>query len=144
MKQLVLSALFLLSYNSTFSQENFEFKDSPKTSISKDDKTVYTFVDKIAEFKGGTDKMYKFLSNNIRYPQSAIDNNISGKCYIKFIVEKNGQISNAIIQRGIENCSDCNNEALRVVKSMPKWKPSLLNGKKVRSYFLLPINFKLV
>lgn len=144
MKLLVLFTLLFLSYNFTFSQENPELKDSTKNYASENNQIIYSFVDESAEFKGGMNKLNKYLLKNFRYPQIAIDNNISGKCYVKFIVEKNGKISNVIIQRGIENCPECNNEALRVVKSMPKWKPSILNGKKVRSYFILPINFKLV
>ena len=85
--------------------------------------------------------MMKWLSNNIRYPESAQQNGISGRVVVKFVVEKDGSIGNPTIVKGVDR--DLDQEALRVVKRMPKWQPGKNNGQPVRSYFNLPVTFRL-
>lgn len=102
---------------------------------------IFVFVEDNPEFPGGEQAMYSFLRDNIKYPQLARENNITGKVYIKFVVEKDGSISNVRIMRDIGG--GCGNEAVRVVKSMPKWKPGKQRGKAVRAEFNLPVQFNL-
>lgn len=102
---------------------------------------IFVAVEQPAEFKGGQSALMKFLSNNIRYPEAAQQNGISGRVIVKFVVEKDGSISGAQIVKGVDK--DLDREALRVVNKMPKWQPGKNNGQPVRSYFNLPVTFKL-
>ena len=113
---------------------------SAETSIVPDD-SVYNKVEVMAEYPGGFEKMSEFLGKNIVYPEEAKEKNIQGTVLISFVIEKNGKITNAKVVRGIGG--GCDEEALRVVNAMPKWKPGKQNGKNVRVQFALPIKFKL-
>lgn len=104
---------------------------------------IYTFVDEDATFKGGQKAMATYIQKNIIYPQNAIKNHIEGKCYLRFVVTKKGTVSKVIVDRGVKNCPECDEEAVRVIKNMPKWNPAKYKGKKVNCYFTLPINFTL-
>lgn len=101
------------------------------------------FVDEEAVFPGGTAAMNAYIQNNLVYPQVAIENNIQGKCYLKFVVSVDGSISQVTVVRGVTGCPECDKAALKVVKSMPAWKPGKLNGRSTSSWFQLPINFTL-
>lgn len=100
-------------------------------------------VDIDAEYPGGTTECYKFISENINYPKSAINENLEGKCYIGFIIDKYGNVSEVKAIKGIDKCPECNEEAIRVIQSMPKWTPGMKDGKYVNSRYVIPINFKL-
>ncbi len=102
---------------------------------------IFTVVEQQAGYPGGAAEMYKFLRENIQYPSVARDNNIQGKVYVQFVVERDGSITNAVVKRDIGG--GCGAEAVRVIKSMPKWSPAKQQGRTVRSYFLLPVNFGL-
>ncbi len=80
-----------------------------------------------------------WIKENLRYPASALENDISGKVFVTFIVEKDGSVSNARVVQGIDK--DLNEEAVRVVSSMPKWTPGQVNGEFVRVQFTIPVNF---
>lgn len=112
-------------------------------SFSQEDEDIYTFVDEEARFTGGMGEMYKFLNKNMVYPTDALSAGIEGKVTLKFVVEKDGSIGTVQVLRGISECPKCNEEAVRVVKSMPNWIPAKTSGKAIRSYYQLPINFKL-
>lgn len=105
-----------------------------------DDKIFYA-VEQQAEFPGGLQAMMKFLQKNIKYPASAKRMGIEGKVFVKFIVDKEGGISSMEVIKGIN--ADLNNEAIRVIKLMPPWKPGKQNGRAVKSQFVLPVYFKL-
>ncbi|UPT65420.1 MAG: energy transducer TonB [Sphingobacteriales bacterium JAD_PAG50586_3] len=107
---------------------------------------VYSVVEEMPEFPGGQDALMKYLASNVKYPVEAIDANTQGTVYVSYIVNADGSISDATLLRGIMGTGgqECNDEALRVVKSMPKWKPGRQNGKNVRVKYLLPIRFKLM
>lgn len=95
-----------------------------------------------AEFIGGQSTFYKFIGENVRYPQYAIEQAISGKVYIKFIIEKDGSILHAIVVKGVSRTID--KEAIRVIKLSSKmWSPGKIDGDPVRSYYLIPLNFNL-
>ena len=91
------------------------------------------------EFPGGMESLNKYITDNLKYPQLALENNIQGKVYISFFVEKDGSVSNVRVLRDIGG--GCGKEAKRVVMSMPKWKPGTRSGRPVRTQFNLPINF---
>lgn len=94
-----------------------------------------------SSFVGGTPQLQYFIQNNIQYPQDAIEQNIQGKVYVKFVVEKDGTVSYVKIDKGVDPLLD--KEALRVIRSMPKWKPAYSKGRPVRSVNRLPISFTL-
>ena len=102
---------------------------------------VFVAVEQQAEFPGGMTALMKWLSNNIRYPEAAQQNDVQGRVIVKFIVEKDGSVSQAQIVKGVDK--DLDKEALRVVNKMPKWQAGKNNGVAVRSYFTLPVNFRL-
>ena len=107
----------------------------------EEEEDIVIFVEEQPQFPGGEEALYTYLRDNIKYPQLARDNNITGKVFVQFVVEKDGSISNAKVMRDIGG--GCGNEALRVVKSMPKWKPGKQQGRAVRAQFNLPVAFNL-
>ena len=105
------------------------------------DDEIFTVVENHPEFPGGNDSLYAYIARNIRYPEEAKKEKIEGRVFVTFIVEKNGQVSNARVVRDIGG--GCGEEALRVVKNMPKWKPGTHADKPVRVQFNLPLQFNL-
>lgn len=103
--------------------------------------SVYNQPEVMPEYPGGMDAMLKYLSENIQYPKMARGKNIQGKVLVTFIVEKDGSISDIKVVKGIGG--GCDEEAMRVIKTMPKWKPGMQNGKNVRVSFAIPISFKI-
>jgi periplasmic protein TonB len=101
---------------------------------------VYTEVDQVPEFPGGINAMYAFLARNIRYPVQAARNKVEGKVITSFVVGKDGKIRNVTVETGVENSVD--QEAVRVIRAMPKWKPGEREGQKVDVYYKMPINFQ--
>ena len=93
------------------------------------------------EYPGGEQAMMKFVADNVKYPQDAIDKEISGRVLVGFVVEKDGSISDVKVVKGIGG--GCDEEAVRVVNAMPKWKPGMDKGKPVRVSYMMPITFKL-
>lgn len=100
-----------------------------------------TFVEQMPEFPGGIDAMMKYLGTNIKYPSIAQEMGISGKVVLQFVVDKHGKIGNIKVIRTLG--AGCDEEAIRVVKSMPSWKPGRQNGKEVPVFFTLPVFFQL-
>ncbi|MES2798397.1 MAG: energy transducer TonB [Bacteroidota bacterium] len=125
-------------------EENFA---PPVTStpppVEKKEEETFTFVDETAEFPGGYAEMSKYIAKNIKYPQEAIEMGIEGKTFLRFVVGKDGNIEDVRVLRGLSGCTACDKEAQRVVRSMPNWKPGKNGGKAVRSYFDLPVSFRL-
>lgn len=105
------------------------------------DDAVFVVVEKSPEFPSGDDSLYAFIGRNIKYPEAAKKNKIEGRVFVTFVIEKDGQVSSAKILRDIGG--GCGEEALRVVNSMPKWKPGTQRGNPVRVQFNLPIMFQL-
>ncbi len=104
---------------------------------------IFTVVEEMPEYPGGMGDLMKYLQNNINYPQVEKEAGIQGKVFVKFVVQPDGAISNTEVLRGVAGGEGLSKEAIRVVKSMPKWKPGKQNGRTVPVYFNLPINFKL-
>lgn len=102
---------------------------------------IFVFVEENPSFPGGESALYEYLYKNIKYPDLARENNITGTVVIKFVVEKDGSITKASILREIGG--GCGKEALRVVNTLPKWKPGKQSGRPVRTEFTLPVQFEL-
>lgn len=116
--------------------------DKVNTSPSEaQDTTVHKVVEQMPEFPGGLGKCMFFLAKHIKYPKEAFNNGEEGRVIVQFVVNRNGRITEEKIVQGVSPSLDA--EALRVIKSMPKWKPGTQNGKAVRVLFTLPIAFKL-
>jgi TonB family protein len=103
--------------------------------------SVYTTVEQMPEFPGGTEAMMKFIGENLKYPPEAIKQKISGRVLVNFIVGKDGKIKNVKVIRGIGLA--CDEEAIRVVNAMPAWIPGKQKGEPVDVRFTLPITFAL-
>jgi protein TonB len=101
----------------------------------------YAVVEQMPEFPGGEPALRKYLFATVKYPRIATENGIQGKVYVSFVVDRNGSISNVKVTRGVDASLD--QEAVRVVKMMPKWIPGKQNGEAVRVSFTVPINFVL-
>lgn len=102
---------------------------------------VLKVVEQMPEFPGGAAKMMEYISNNIVYPTYAFDNGIQGRVFVSFVVERDGSISNVKAMRGIGG--GCDEEAVRVIQSMPKWNPARQRGETVRCSYTIPIIFKM-
>ena len=102
---------------------------------------IFQIVEEMPAFPGGEQKLMEYVGKNIKYPQIARETGVQGRVYVNFVVEPDGSVSNVSVLRGIGG--GCDEEAIRVVKSMPKWKPGKQRGKAVRVSYMLPVNFKL-
>ena len=126
--------------NANKAQEDIVITDVGNETVEEEEE-IFIFVEESASFPGGEDALQAYLIKNIQYPDMARDNNITGTVVIKFVVEKDGSITKASVLREIGG--GCGKEALRVVNSMPKWKPGKQSGRSVRSEFTLPVQFEL-
>jgi len=116
--------------------------DNPaKEKMQPDKNGVYQIVEEMPMFPGGEQAMLDYVSKNVVYPEEAINKGIAGRVFVSFIVEKDGSVNEVEVMRGIGG--GCDEEAVRVVKSMPKWKPGKMKGKPVRVSYMMPIIFKL-
>jgi len=102
---------------------------------------IFDVVEENPEFKGGMAKLYEYLNKNISYPEMAKENGIQGKVFVQFVVWKDGTIRDIKVVKGVHKTLD--KEAIRVIKSMPKWKPGKQRGKNVNARFTLPIKFRI-
>ena len=102
---------------------------------------IYSGVEIQPYFPGGDAELMKFIRDNLRYPTIAAENGVEGRVTVRFVVAKNGEITNVEVLRGLD--PSCDKEAIRVVKSMPKWIPGKQNGAAVNVYYTLPITFRL-
>ena len=122
---------------------SLEITDNEKdegTADAKDDR-IYDVVEENAQFPGGDTECYKWLSQNIKYPADCMENGIQGRVIVSFVVNKDGSIVDVKVVRSPD--PSLSKEAIRVVSSMPKWKPARQGNKVVRSRFTLPLMFRL-
>ena len=112
-------------------------------TITGADTTYYPIIQKPSYF-GGQNELFKFLQTNLHYPELDRAKGISGVVYVKFFVEKNGEITNISIEKGIEHGIALEQEAQRVVALMPRWQPGMDDNEKFRFYFILPVRFTLI
>lgn len=121
----------------------FEIYTPPAPQVEDEiqENEIFTVVEEQPTFPGGEAARLKFLQENIVYPQIAKESGIQGTVYVAFVVERNGSVTDVRIMRGIGG--GCDEEAVRVVKNMPKWSPGKQRGKPVRVAFTMPIRFTL-
>ncbi len=115
-------------------------EDPPLESYLIDD-MIYTIVEVMPKFKGGEEQLSVFIDENLRYPNQSKRMGVEGRVFVKFVVEKDGKLSNAEVIRGIG--VGCDEEALRVVNLFPKFSPGTMGGVPVRVQMVIPIKFKL-
>lgn len=108
---------------------------------TRDEGEIFMIVEEMPEFPGGTEALQKYLAQSVRFPVIAQENGIQGRVYIQFVINQNGEVTNATILRGVDPSLD--REALRVVEAMPKWKPGKQRNRPVRVSYTVPINFVL-
>ena len=118
-------------------EKAIESSDPKKVFTGK----VYDLVDEMPSFPGGLEELYKWIDNNVQYPAVARENGIEGRVILKFIVEKDGSLSDSTVIHSVHPMVD--REALRLVGQMPKWNPGKRAGVPVRVRYCLPIKFKL-
>ncbi len=102
---------------------------------------VFTAVEQMPAFPGGDAELMKYLSSHINYPPMAMENNIQGRVIVQFVVTKTGKVGEVKVVRGVDR--DLDNEAVRVVKSLPDFIPGRMNGQAVNVWYTLPVTFKL-
>lgn len=112
--------------------------DAPKEDVEPE---VYIYAEEMPEFPGGEAALFKYINENIKYPKIAKENGIQGIVFVQFVIGKTGEIVNVYILRGVD--PSLNQEAIRVVSSMPKWSPGKQRGVPVHVSFQMPINFRL-
>ena len=108
----------------------------------EEEEVVFVVVESMPEFPGGQQALFKYLSENVKYPVIAQENGIQGRVICQFVVNKDGSIVDVEVVRSGGDAS-LDKEAIRVIKSMPKWKPGKQRGKPVRVKYTVPVNFKL-
>lgn len=106
-----------------------------------EDAVVFTIVEEMPEYPGGEDALRQFIAQHVEYPPIAQENGIQGKVYVTFVVSADGSVKNAKVVRGVDPVLD--QEALRVVNTMPRWKPGKQRGKDVNVSYTVPISFVL-
>lgn len=116
-----------------------EAKEAPADSTAKEE--VFMVAEQMPEFPGGMKEMLKFLQENVKYPENAMKNNVQGRVIVQFVIEKDGTPTEFKVLRSVD--PDLDAEALRVLQTMPKWKPGMQRGKIVRVKFTVPVSFKL-
>jgi len=107
----------------------------------EEEEQILMSAEVMPEFPGGFGEFSKYLQKNVEYPDLAMETNTQGKVYVKFLVRKDGSTDQVSIIRGIG--AGCDEEAVRVIKSVPKWSPGMQMGKPVNVWYTLPVNFQL-
>lgn len=115
--------------------------EEPAPQINPEDTVIYPVVQFMPEFPGGMVELMNYISSNVRYPADALAAGIEGRVTTMFIIERDGTLSNVQILRSLEPSLDA--EALRVIRSMPTWKPGYQNDKPVRTRYTVPVNFRI-
>ncbi len=132
MKKLILMSLMAVFCLSTVSAQ--------KTVVSKKNQKVFDVVEQMPEFPGGMEALFKYMAENMKYPEDAKKQQVEGRVLVQFIVETDGSVSNTEVLKRVFPSLDA--EAVRVISGMPKWIPGKLNGKVVRVKYTIPVSFR--
>jgi protein TonB len=124
-----------------FAISNTQASDLQISKLHLPDSFVYNQVDEQASYPGGIPELKKFIANTIILPEIVKAGTVSGKVVLRLTISGKGEISNIVVQKGIENCKECEDEAIRIAKSMPNWNPAKVGNSTVRSTAVVPINF---
>ena len=119
-----------------------ETQPQPLAADSADEEVIFIEVDPVPEFPGGQKALFDYLRFNTRYPKQAYRKGIEGRVVCQFVVKKNGKVSNVKVVRSSGDKS-LDREAVRVIRSMPKWKPGKYQGEPVSTKYSCPVTFKL-
>jgi len=130
----ILTAIGLMLFLSIQSAQSQDIDSVSDSMISNNNST--------AEFPGGTEALYQYVAQNLRYPDLAVQNNISGKVIVEFVITKDGTVDN-IQTFGKPLGFGLEEAAMQVVRTMPKWEPGKIDGKSVKIKYRLPINYSL-
>ena len=136
---IILASTFVFA--NTGKTASFASEQINNFTTQKDSVYFFNEIEKKPEFPGGMGKLMIYLAENTKYPQISRENDIQGKVYVKFVIDKNGKVIDVKVVRSVSKELDA--EALRVVSSMPNWTPGAQQGKKVKVSYIVPINFKL-
>lgn len=143
--RIIVTALLLLCCTLLKAQTSEQIKELPAVPAEDEGFTdvpkVYNYVEDMPQFPGGERAMLKFLSDSLVYPTLEKEKGMEGKVFVKFIVNEDGSISDVHVTRSVSPGLD--EEALRVIKMMPKFSPGMKDGKPVRVYYIIPIYFQL-
>lgn len=140
MKKFFTLSLFVFSLQAN-AQNDTDDPGQAKVPEQQEKKEIFTYVQQMPEFPGGSAALQQFIAKHIVYPEDALDAEKEAKVIIKFIITETGAIENVTSMKPAGYGFD--EEAIRVVQSMPLWKPGMQNGKPVNVYFQLPITFRL-
>ncbi len=140
----IIALMLIGNAQNTFSQQKEKVEIASLTenpTTSEDQLTPFVMVEQMPQFPGGESAMMQYIGTNLKYPESAAKENIEGRVVLRFVVTKTGDITDVSVLRGLD--SRCDEEAMRVVRAMPKWTPGKQGGKDVDVYYTLPILYKL-
>jgi protein TonB len=118
------------------------FATDNSLKVAKDKDGIYYKADKMPEYPGGETALSTFVENNINYPQDAIDQNTEGTVNVSFVIDEKGKVMNPVAT-GKTAGHGLDEEAIKIIKQMPDWKPGMVKGKPVKTHLLLPVTFKL-
>ena len=135
------SGTFTKEFSETLLQIHKKQKEAEQDFIRTSDNQVFDIVEQMPSFPGGDGSMMGWLSSNVKYPAVAEENGVQGRVIVRFVVGKDGSISNTSISRSVDPSLD--KEALRVVKAMPRWIPGKQKGKPVSVWMTIPVTFQL-
>ena len=113
-----------------------------KEPVEEKKQEIYHTVEQMPQFPGGDAELLKYIRDNMRYPQAALENNIQGRVIVQFVVGKDGNVTNVQVLKGVDRL--CDQEAVRVIESMPRWIPGKHNGVAVPVYYRVPVTFKIL
>lgn len=140
----IIALMLIGNAQNTFSQQKEKvgiasLTENPTTS--EDQLPPFVMVEQMPQFPGGESAMMQYIGANLKYPESAAKENIEGRVVLRFVVTKTGDIKDVSVIRSLD--SRCDEEAMRVVRAMPKWTPGKQGGKDVDVYYTLPVLYKL-
>ena len=131
-----------VDFESIDADENTEFDFIPVTDEEEAEEEVFFIVEDMPQFQGGgKEKFREWIAQNLQYPPIAAENGISGRVFVQFAVNAKGEVVDVVVVRGVDPALD--KEAVRVVKSSPKWTPGKQRGRPVKVQFTFPIVFVL-
>lgn len=133
----------LLGTAAGLAQQKATIKVRKDTVPDRNLATVYSIADQMPQYPGAPADMVRFIQQNIRFPENKrLDSTFTGcYTYIRMIIDSTGRVTSPTVIKGCNNCPECDAEAIRVIKLMPRWVPGLKNGKPVNMYFSMPIKF---
>lgn len=115
--------------------------DTTQTQIPPSDNLIYNMVEESPQYPGGKVAMMQFIKESMKYPEEARKKGFQGRVYVQFVIDAKGNVGETKIVRGVDPLLDA--EAIRIITSMPQWKPGKMGGKEVSSWYTVPITFKL-